>query len=140
MSEEPESLTEHARELALISHRGIVIKMAAVIVLGTIAALVFYSIKSGLGVLIGGILAFANYFWQRHSLKALFDKAVDGKRSRFLALRYILRYVVLGAVLMLIYLSDAVSIFAVVFGLASFAIAVLIEGLASIFSSNRQES
>jgi hypothetical protein len=141
MSEEPESLTEHARELALISHRGILIKMAVVIVIGVIAGSAIVSIKTGFGVLVGGILAFANYFWQRHSLKALFDKAIDGKRSRFLALRYILRYVVLGAVLMLIYLSDAVSIFGVIFGLASFAIAVLIEGFVSIFSSsNRQES
>jgi len=139
MSEEPESLTEHRRELALISHRGILLKMAIVIVLGAISGFAFASVKAGFGVLIGGILAFANYFWQRHSLKALFDRAVDGKTSRFLALRYILRYVVLGGILMLIYLSDAVSIFAVVFGLASFAVAVLIEGFASIFT-NKQES
>jgi len=139
MSEEPESLTEHRRELALISHRGILLKMAIVIVLGAISGFAFASVKAGFGVLIGGILAFANYFWQRHSLKALFDRAVDGKTSRFLALRYILRYVVLGGILLLIYLSDAVSIFAVVFGLASFAVAVLIEGFASIFT-NKQES
>jgi len=141
MSEEPESLTEHRGELALISHRGILTKMAAVIALGTTAGFAFVSLKAGAGVLIGGILAFANYFWQKHSLKAIFDKAIDGKPSRFLALRYILRYAVLGAALMAIYLTDTVSISAVIFGFSSFAIAVLIEGFISMFSSsNRQGS
>lgn len=126
---------------AVISHRGILYKMAAVILAAMIAGFALFSAKAGFGVLIGGVLAFANYFWQKHSLKAIFDRAVDGKKTRFLALRYILRYVVLAAVLMIIYLSETVSIFAVVFGLSSFAIAVVIEGFANLFSrSDRQES
>jgi len=91
--------------------------------------------------LIGGVLAYANYFWQRHSLKAIFDRAVDGKKSHFLAARYILRYIVIGLVLGIIYLTDFVSVYAAIFGLASFSLAVVIEGFTSIFSSPaRKES
>ena len=101
----------------------------------------FFSAKAGIGVLVGGILGFANYLWQKHSLKAIFARAVEGKKSRFLAARYILRYVVIGAALTAIYFTETVSIYAVIFGLASFAIAVMIEGFTSIFSSsNGQES
>lgn len=126
---------------AVISHRGILHKMSAIILIGMIAGFVFISAKAGLGVLIGGILAIVNYFWQRHSLKAIFDRAVDGKKTRFLAARYILRYIVLAAALIIIYWSETVSIFAVVFGLSSFAIAVIIEGFANLFSSSdRQEN
>ena len=126
---------------AVVSHRGILYKMTSVIVAGMIVGFTFVSARAGFGVLVGGILAFVNYFWQKHSLKAIFDRAIDGKKTPFLALRYILRYVILGAALMLIYLSETVSIVAVIFGLSSFAIAVVIEGFTNIFlSSDRQES
>src|SRR5256885_11959197 len=121
-----------------ISHRRILFVMAGVIVAGSLTGFAFFSAEAGTGVLIGGILSFANYFWQKHSLKAIFDRVTRGKRSRFLAARFILRYVVIGAVLGAVYFSQAVSIFAVVFGLASFATAVVIEGLISMFSSSNR--
>jgi hypothetical protein len=141
MGEESEPLAEEtAREVAIISHRGILITMAVVIAVGSVAGFAFFSWKEGVGVLVGGVLGFANYFWQKHSLKAIFDQAVEGKKSRFLAARYILRYVVIGAALTAVYFTETVSIYAVIFGLASFAIAVMIEGFKSLFSSKRQES
>ena len=136
MGDDSEPLTDIDRPFAAISHRRLLYAMAGIIAAGAIAGFVFVSAKAGFGVLVGGILAFANYFWQTRSLKAIFDSAIDGKKSRFLALRYILRYVVLGGVLMIIYLSQTISIFAVIFGLSSFAIAVVIEGFISIFSNS----
>ncbi len=133
MSEEPEPLTTDSDSFVAISHRRLLYKMAAVIAFGTTAGFVFVSASVGFGVLIGGVLAFANYLWQKNSIKAIFERAVEGKRSRFLALRYILRYVVLGLALTLVYFTSTVSIFAVIFGLASFAIAVMIEGFSSLF-------
>ena len=142
MGEELEPLTtEAASEVAIISHRGILTKMAAVIAVGSVVGFVFFSAKAGIGVLVGGVLGFANYFWQKHSLKAIFDRAIDGTPTRFLAARYILRYVAIGAALTVIYFTETVSIYAVIFGLASFALAVMIEGITSIFSSSKgQES
>ena len=140
MGDDSEPLTIADRPMAAISHRRILFEMAGVIAVGTITGFAFVSWKTGLGVFVGGILAFANYFWQKHSLKAIFDRAVDGKKTPFLALRYILRYVVLGGILLLIYLTQTVSIYAVIFGLSSLALAVVIEGLISIFSSNYKYS
>lgn len=141
MSGNSEPLTHDDRPVGTISHRRILYEMAGVVAAGTILGFVFFSAKAGIGVLIGGILAFANYFWQKNSLKAIFDRAIGGKMPRFLAARYILRYVVLAAVVAIIYLTETVSIYAVIFGMASFAIAVVIEGFTSIFSSSdRRES
>lgn len=136
MSEDFDPLTAEEPMPPEISHRKILLEMVGVIVVGSLAGFAFFSVKAGFGVLIGGILSFANYFWQKHSLKAIFARAVDGKRSRFLAARYILRYVVIGMALAVVYLTQTVSIYAVIFGLASFAIAVMIEGFTSIFSSS----
>ena len=144
MAEEPDSLQDEAAsaasEVAIISHRRILTKMAAVIVAGSTIGFAFFSWREGFGVLVGGVLGFANYFWQKHSLKAIFDRAIKGKRSRFLAARYILRYVMIGAALTAVYFTETVSIYAVIFGLASFAIAVMIEGFTSLFSRSGQES
>jgi hypothetical protein len=133
MGDELEPIAATDGSDVLISHRRILITMAAVIVFGTIAGLIFISASVGFGVFIGGLLAYANYFWQKHSIKAIFDRAVHGHKPRFLALRYLLRYVALGGVLTLIYFTQTVSIFAVIFGLSSFAAAVMIEGLTSTF-------
>ncbi len=136
MSQDSEPLTISDRPDAAISHRRILFVMAGILLIGMIAGFVFISAKTGSGVFVGGVLAFANYFWQKHSLKAIFDRAVHGRRTRFLALRYVIRYVVVGAALTLIYFSDIVSIFAVIFGLASFAAAVVVEGFTSMFSGS----
>ncbi len=145
MGEESEPLTAEAaetsaaaQEVAIISHRGILIKMAVVIAVGSIAGFAFFTVKAGLGVLVGGALGFVNYFWQKYSLKAIFHRAIEGKKKRFLAARYIMRYVVIGAALAAIYFTETVSIYAAIFGLASFAIAVMIEGLTSLFSGSRE--
>ena len=135
MGDESEPLTTD--EPSPISHRGILIKMLVVIGAGAIIGFVLFSAKAGLGVLVGGVLGFANYFWQKHSLKAIFDRALEGKRTRFLAARYILRYVAIGAALAIVYFTSTVSIYAVIFGLASFAIAVMLEGITSLFSGSK---
>jgi hypothetical protein len=141
MSRNSDPLTANEVLPPEISHRALLVKMVVVLIAGTVAGVVFFSAKAGFGVLIGGILAFANYYWQKRSLKAIFDKAIGGEPSRFLAVRYILRYVALGAALTIVYLTQTVPIVAVIFGMASFAIAVVIEGFTSIFSgSERQES
>ena len=140
MGEDSEPLTTGNGSADTFQHRRILIKMAGVIVVGAVGALIFFSAAAAAGVLIGGVLAFANYLWQKHSLKVIFDLAVHGHKARFLALRYILRYVALGAVLSLVYFSQTVPIYAVIFGLASFAAAVMIEGVGSIFTTSRDES
>ena len=53
-----------------------------------------------------------------------------------LAAKYILRYVALGAVLLLIYMTGIIPVAAVILGLSAFAFAVVFQGLKNIISSS----
>ena len=118
-----------------ITHRRILSVMAVCVVVGTILSFVFGSWQFGLGFLIGGILSFINYYWLKVSLKKVFDSAEADEKPRISATKYMLRYVVFGGLLVLIYLTKTVPVAAVILGLASFAFAILIEAFIRIFSS-----
>ena len=141
MSVEIVPLTSEDRLPPELSHRRILILMAAIIVAGAIGGFAFASARFGLGVLVGGVMSFANYLWQRNSTRAIFAQAVNGEKPMLLAVRYILRYVIFGLVLWFFHATGAFPIVAVVLGLAAFAFAIVIEGMIGIFSSsNGQES
>ena len=124
-----------------VSLNRVLVIMTVIVAVGTIAGFVFGPARFGAGVIVGGVMSFANYFWQRSSTRAIFEQAVNGEKPMLLGVRYILRYVVIGLVVWGIYATGTLPIVAVVLGLAAFAFAVVIEGLIGIFSSfNRQES
>ncbi len=124
-----------------VSLNRVLVIMAVIVAVGTIAGFVFGAARFGAGVLIGGVMSFVNYFWQRNSTRAIFAQAVNGEKPMLLGVRYILRYVAIGLVVWAIYATGAFPIVAVVLGLAAFSFAVVIEGLIGIFSSfNGQES
>ncbi|MBV9216418.1 MAG: ATP synthase subunit I [Acidobacteria bacterium] len=132
MGEDVDPLTTGA---ASMSHRGILIVMAVLVAAGTIAGTVFGSAKFGTGIFFGGVLAFANYFWLDRSTKAIFQP--DAVTSTgMMAMRYILRYIVIGLVLFGIYETGILPIAAVIAGLGAFALAVAIYGVRSIFTSS----
>lgn len=119
-----------------ISNQRILWLMAAVVISGSLACLIFISQLSGLGFFIGGILSFANYFWLKSSLKKMFVETSEGEhKPHYSAARYVLRYFTLAAVLAVIFLTHTVPIASVVFGLVSFAFAIIIEAFIRIFSS-----
>lgn len=107
--------------------------MAVLGVLGTIAGFIFSGIPFGIGVLVGVTLAFVNYFWLQHSLKKIFAAADSGEKPRMLAGRYFLRYVILGIVVAVIYVSGWMPIAAVILGMAGIGFAVVVEGIIRIF-------
>ena len=116
------------------SNRRILVIMAVLGVAVGIAACAFGSFRFGLGILTGTALAFANYFWLKSSLRKIFSAAQSGERPRMLAGKYFLRYIVLGAVVAVIYAADLLPIVAVILGLLTFAFAVVIEGIMRMFS------
>ena len=127
--------TEHETPTPISNNR-ILWLMAIVVVLGSLANLIFISQLSGLGFFIGGILSFANYYWLKHSLKKMFIETSEGEhKPHYSAARYISRYFTLAAVLAIIVLTHTVPIAAVVLGLVSFAFAIIIEAFIRIFSS-----
>ena len=122
-----------------LSHRRILVIMALLGLLGSIAGFAFVSATFGFGVLIGSILAFINYYWLKGSLKRIFDDAAEGEKPKLLALRYFTRYLVLGAFIAVIYATGAVSIVGVILGMAGFGFAVVVDGFIRIFSGIMSE-
>ena len=124
-----------------ISHTRILWIMAIVLIIATIGSLIFATWHVTVGLIIGGILSFVNYYWLKFALKSVFEKAVEGEKPKFLVGKYILRYFAIGAVIVLVYLIKVVSVAAVIGGLLAFAAAILIESfiLVAIHISKREE-
>lgn len=134
MGEDIDPLTTESTA-STISNRAIVAAMFVLITFGTIAGFILGGRSFGAAVLTGGILSVINYFWLERSTRALFENRA-ASATTLLAAKYILRYAAIGAVLLLIYLTDAVPIAAVILGLSAFAIAVVFQGLKNIFTSS----
>jgi hypothetical protein len=117
-----------------ISHRRILWTMGLVAVVAGLSGFVLVSWQFGLGVILGGILSFINYYWLKVSLKRLFDNAIaHGEKPRFLAVRYFARYLTLGSILTIVFLTQTIPVVAVILGLSSFALAIVIEGFIRLF-------
>jgi hypothetical protein len=136
MGEESPALPSEAPVRTNISHRRLLIEMAAIIAVGFVAGLVFGGARFGFGVLFGGVLAFLNYYWLKRSTAAIFEKAVSGDSAKLVSLRFISRYVAVGAVILAVHFSGAMPATAVIAGLSAFALAVVIDGIISIFRRN----
>jgi len=119
-----------------ISHWRILWMMGLVAVVASSAGFIYASWQFGSGVVLGGVLSFINYYWLKVSLKRLFDNAVaHGEKPRFLAVRYFARYLTLGAILTIVFLTHTIPVVAVILGLSSFALAIMIEGFIRLFST-----
>ena len=119
-----------------ISHRRILWMMGLVAVVASLAGFIYVSWQFGSGVVLGGVLSFINYYWLKVSLKRLFDNAIaHGEKPRFLAVRYFARYLTLGAILTIVFLTHTIPVVAVILGLSSFALAIVIEGFIRLFST-----
>jgi len=119
--------------VAAISNRSILTIMAVLVAAGTLAALIGWGAAAGLGGLFGGVLGFVNYFWLDRSTKAIFRGGDAVTTGSFLALKFMGRYFLMGAILLGVYWTGVMSIEAVIAGLGSFALAVVIQGVAIIF-------
>ena len=136
MGDHTEPVADEGRSASDLSHRRILIIMALATVAGCVLGVAFGSARFGAGVLIGGVLSFVNYFWLKGSLRSLFERTAAGGSADFLAAKYFLRYLAIAAVLALFYAAFAVPATAMLLGLASFAVAVVVEGVLRIFTTS----
>lgn len=136
MGENIDPLTTDSGEepVMLISHHGILVVMAAVVIVGTAFGFALKGSGFGMGVLFGGVLAFVNYFWLERVTRLVFDNT-SVSSAGWLAAKYIFRYVAIGAVLLLVHMTGILPVTAVIAGLGAFALAVVIQGLKNIFKS-----
>ncbi len=135
MGDGSDPLTESGSLPHEITKRRLLLWMAAFVIVAALAGFAFGPARFGWGILVGGVLAFANFFWLDRSTRSIFAGANNGIMPSLLAVRYILRYVALGLVLWLIYETDVVPVVAAIVGLSAFALAVVADGMYGIFSS-----
>jgi hypothetical protein len=115
------------------THGRILLIMAVLGAIGSIAGAVLVSIEFGIGILVGTGLAFVNYYWLRYSLRKVFANAAEGEKPKISALRYISRYLALAAVIAAIYATGVLPIVPVILGLGAFGFAVVVDGIIRIF-------
>ena len=116
------------------THGRILLIMAILGIIGSIAGAVFHSLAFGIGILTGTALAFANYYWLQYSLRKVFANAAEGQKPKISALKYISRYLALAAIIAVIYVSGVLPIVPVILGMCAFGLAVVVDGIIRIFT------
>ncbi len=130
-----EIIENESENIAPITHQRILWLMALITLGGSAAGAFFVSWAFGIGTLLGGILAFLNYYWLKYALSQVFDIAAEGEKPRIFGAQYIIRYLVFGLAIAVVYLTKLLPISSVILGLSGFAFAVVVEGILRIFSS-----
>ncbi len=132
MSDDFEPSADQTENVQPLSNERILVIMAVLGIVGGIAGFIWVSLPFGVGVVVGTVLAFVNYYWLRSSLRKIFSAAASGDRPRMLTGTYFLRYLVLAVVVAVIYATEIVPIVALILGLAAFGFAVIVEGVVRI--------
>jgi ATP synthase I chain len=126
-------LTSSEGEEPSAMERRIFRSMCWIVALGvaTSGALMPWRVTTGL--LLGGSLALFSHHWLRTSVAAIFSATPAGARPKMKAARYILRYFVMAAAVIICYQLDLVSIVATLAGMCVFVAAALVEGSRQLY-------
>lgn len=87
------------------------------------------------GLLLGGVLSLLNYHWLRTSIRAIIQARASGKDISSNGSRFIVRYLVVFAVVLTAYLLNVVSLPATIVGLCSFVVALFAEAFRQSYFS-----
>ena len=85
------------------------------------------------GLLVGGLLALFSHNWLKKSAAAAIQLSVGGATPRLRLAQFLLRYLVIGALVFSLYQFDLVSLTAVLVGLSSFVVAIFVEALREFY-------
>jgi hypothetical protein len=95
----------------------------------TSSSFVFFSREFGFGVLVGGILAIANFYLMKRSLFRALDPQRKGKTRFFYLLKYYLRFAALGLIIALLLIKGWVSPFGMLLGLSIIVLGIALVGI-----------
>lgn len=90
------------------------------------------------GLLLGGLLALFSHRWLKNSAAAAIRLSTSGGAPHFRLAQFILRYVVVAAVVFATYTLDLISLPAVLAGLSTFVVAMLVEALREFYFAIKQ--
>jgi hypothetical protein len=85
------------------------------------------------GLLVGGLLALFSHRWLKSSAAAAIQLSIGGAAPRLRVAQFILRYVVIGALVFSLYQLDVLSLPAVLAGMSSFVVAIFVEALREFY-------
>jgi fatty acid desaturase len=85
------------------------------------------------GLLLGGLLALFNHRWLKKSAAAAIQLSTSGGAPQFRVAQFLLRYVVIAAVIFATVEFDLVSLPAVLAGLCTFVIAMMVEAFREFY-------
>jgi hypothetical protein len=95
----------------------------------TSSSFVFFSRDFGFGVLVGGVLAIANFYLMKRSLFRALDPQRKGKTRFFYLLKYFLRLAALGLIIAWLLIKGWVSPFGMLLGLSIIVIGIALVGI-----------
>lgn len=108
--------------------------MAATVGIAVVASTAFAPWRVTTGLLLGGLLSLLSHHWMRTSIAAAFAEALEaGSKPQLTSIKYILRYIVIAAAVLLAYKSGVVSLPATILGLCSFVVALFVEALREFY-------
>jgi len=105
--------------------------VAAVAAVAVSALLAPWRVTAGLAL--GGALALFNQHWLRTSVEAVFEGASAARPPRMGAARYVLRYVVVAAVVFVAFKAGLVSLVATLAGMCAVVAGLLAEGFRQLY-------
>jgi len=103
------------------------------VILAVSASLLFAPWRVSTGLLVGGLLSLVNHYWLVNSTSTAFRVLIDGQKPRLSLVQYILRYAVIGSVIVLAYKFGIASVPALIAGLCSFVFALFVEAFREFY-------
>jgi hypothetical protein len=116
--------------------------MAAATVIAVIVSAVVAPWRITSGLFLGGSLSLLNYHWLHTSVAAIFNIDLSVQRPRAQSWRYLLRYFVVGLLVLTAYKLHLVALAATLLGLCSLVPALFVEAARQFYFSiiHREES
>jgi hypothetical protein len=107
--------------------------MALAVAFAVVASLPFAQWRITTGLFLGGLLSLLNHHWLSNSTAAAFSVVVHGAKPKLKLAQYILRYLVIAAVVVVAYKLNIVSLAATIAGLCSFVVALFVEAFREFY-------
>jgi hypothetical protein len=107
--------------------------MIAVTAIAVIVSSLVGSLRFTSGLLIGGVLAIFSHNWLKNSAGAAINLAIGEGVQQIHLMQFLLRYIVIGLIVFAAYIIDIASLTAMLIGLSSFVVALLIEAIREFY-------
>jgi ATP synthase I chain len=98
------------------------------LVLECVLSLILADLKFMFGIIVGGSLAMFNFYLLQNSVRGFWNT-----QSNSFAIKFFLRYVIIGLVIWLFFYLQIVSITSVLLGFSSFAAALMLEAIVQFY-------